>query len=432
MATCTDFKYRHYNGGWSDWSSKLYDGYAGRTKYVAVLSFKTPEVEELHTNTHLDITIPWIRQSWASKSGMLYVKLLTSDPTASEPKPSTIIPTENTCDAASAWSANDLSIHTSDFTIAKDIEPNTVYYLTIGCSEDFLEIGYSKLYHDLYVIDYDYSVYTAVGKGTVTITDHYNNTFSISGTKGKDGTNNPASGPVITWGYTNSYTESGAVSEKALTIKTKADATRTIYAKSVTKATHGSDAIVTATKSIKQYVAPGIPGVPVISYTKSRLTIKEPWTFTWTASKATNTSSPVKGYRIKIYKNNTPISGLIAGSGNNIILTTGGTNTFLDRDSTSTSIIIDPIAFGFKAGDTIKVGIFAYTKYGESNTGTRLFDSAATEAVSTIYTVQNAGVIDVKVNGTWVEGQVYVKAEGVWHEAETVYAKAAGAWKESQ
>lgn len=430
--TCTDLKYKYFNGGWSGWSSTLHEGYAGNKNYVVALSFKVPSVSGLYTNTKLAVTIPFVRQSTAAKSGHLYLKLSSSDPTGDKGTTSKTIPTESTCDAKLAWSASDLDMHTTSGTIEKTITPGKTYYILIGCSSNYLEIGYSDKYNDLYSIKLNYTNYTAVGKGSITITDHYNNTFSISGTKGADGTNNAASGPVISWGYTNSYSTSGAVSKKALAIATASDATRTVYAKCVTNAEYGSSTTATTSKAIKQYVAPGVPGTPTISYNRSRLTVKEPWTFSWTASKAINTSSPVAGYRIRLYKNDKLVTGITAGTDNTLTLTSGATNNFLDRDGTSTTVTFDPLDFGFKAGDTVKLGLHSYTKYGASNTGDKLFDSAAAEKVSSVYTVQNAGVVNSKVGGAWKEGQVYVKVAGAWKEAETVNTKISGAWKESK
>lgn len=270
-----------------------------------------------------------------------------------------------------------------------------------------------------------------VGTGTISIKDNYNNTFTITGTKGAAGANNPSTGPTISWGYSTSYGSTGAVTNKALTIATPANATRTVYAKSVTGAKYGSDTVATTSLAIRQYVAPSSPGVPVLSYKKSRLTIKEPWTFLWTPASATNTSSPIKGYRIRLYKNGSLVKGLTAGSGSSITLS--GTNEWLDRESSSCAITLDPVAFGFKAGDTIQLGIFAYTRNGSSNTGTQIFSgSGSTQIMSATYTVQNAGVVHSKVGGAWKEGQVYIKVAGIWKEAESVNIKAGGVWKESQ
>lgn len=273
------------------------------------------------------------------------------------------------------------------------------------------------------------TVATEIGKGTITITDNYNNTFSISGTKGAAGTNNPSSGPTISWGYTDSYGTSGSVTNKSLTITTPANATRTVYAKCVTGAVYGADTTVTTEKAIKQYVAPSAPGIPSISYEGSRITLKTPWTFSWAASKATNSSSPIKGYRIHLYKNNVLIKGLAIGTDNTIKLVSGGTNEYIDRETTNTTLkITDPAAFGFVAGDQIKLTVYSYTRYGEKNTGTQLF---STKAAENTFSTQNAGVVQVNVNG-WKEGQVYVNINGTWKEAESISTNVNGVWKESQ
>ena len=80
---CTNFNYKFYNGGWSDWSANLHGGYASDgsgTDRVAVFRFKTPAIDGLYTNTSLVLTIPYVRQPSAAESGTLYVKLYTSDP----------------------------------------------------------------------------------------------------------------------------------------------------------------------------------------------------------------------------------------------------------------------------------------------------------------------------------------------------------------
>lgn len=274
------------------------------------------------------------------------------------------------------------------------------------------------------------TVATEIGKGTITITDNYNNTFSISGAKGAAGDNNPSSGPTISWGYTDSYGTAGAVTNKALTIITPANATRTVYAKCVTGAAFGADTTVTAEKAIKQYVAPPAPGIPSISYEGNRITLKTPWTFSWAASKATNSSSPIKGYRIYLYKNNVLIKGLTIDDNSTLKQVAGGTNEYIDSDTTGTTIkITDPAAFGFVAGDKVKLTIYSYTRYGEKNTGKQLFSAKAAENT---FNTQNAGVVQVNINGAWKEGQVYININGAWKEAESISTNVNGVWKESQ
>ena len=277
------------------------------------------------------------------------------------------------------------------------------------------------------------TVATAIGKGTIAITDNGNNTFSISGTKGAAGTNNPSSGPTLSWGYSTSY--GTAVSNPTkLTINNNSDATRTVYAKCVTGATYGSGSTATTYKDIKQYVAPGNPGKPVVS---SRLNLKGNWTYSWTAAEAANTSSPVKGYRVRIFKNGTTLTGLTYDKDTNIINKGSGTNQWIDTEETSTNITFDPVELGFEIGDKVKISLFSYSRNGKEqiawtvgDTSYSLFNS--TQIFSDELTVKNAGIIHTNVKDTWKEGQVYVNVKGTWKEAESVSVNVNGTWKESQ
>lgn len=284
---------------------------------------------------------------------------------------------------------------------------------------------------------------TDIGTGTTTITDNYNNTFTITASKGKDGDYNTAGGPInlkYTYSlpsvlsdptkYGNSTYKSGT--PVALATSGTTD-TRTVYAISTTTATHGGPKHAYTNAKIKQYIAPSDPGTPILSYTKSRLTIKEDWTFEWTAATAANTTSPVKGYRIRLYKNGSTIAIKDAKGATLSWLRAPNSKDYIyDRDGTSTTITIDPVAHGFVPGDTVKLSIFAYTKDGLKNDGSKLFSGDGSTAVcSAESTVQNAGVVLVKHNNNCVEGQVLVKHNNTWVEAEAVLVKHNGSWKES-
>lgn len=286
-----------------------------------------------------------------------------------------------------------------------------------------------------------------VGKGTVSITDNYNNTFTLKGTKGASGINNPSTGPTLKWGYdtrySNTFTNNSNI---ALTIITNSqtDAIRPVYAKSITSATYGNDQTAFAQLDVRQYVGPSAPGKPVISYSKNRLTTKENWLFTWTSATKTNDSSPVKGYRIRLYRkrgnsdfvklpiyssDGSYLSAKVASSG----------DIYYDRAGNHLSVYIYPAYYSkdihpddpdILPGDQIKLAVSAYTQYGKDNTGNQLFGTG--EVFSDVSTIQNAGIMRVKVGGAWKEGQVYVKVGGVWKEAEVVQTKVNGDWKESE
>jgi hypothetical protein len=278
--------------------------------------------------------------------------------------------------------------------------------------------------------------YSAISKPGIFITDNYDNTFTIRGINASDGINNTAT-TSFAWDYSTSYSNSG-LGIKTLTIATPSNATRTVYAKATATPSWSGDSAKTSTVSlaVKQYVAPSAPGAPVISYSKSRLTIKENWTFTWPAAVQANSSSPMKGYRIRLYKNgaNIPIkdaSGKVLST-----IRSGSTDDYIyDTESTGTSIIINPVLHNFKAGDTVQLGIYSYTRHGLNNDRGQMFNGGGTGAAqvsSSVTTVRNAGIVHVKPNGTWVEGQVYVKVNGAWAEADIVNTNVNGVWKESE
>jgi hypothetical protein len=268
----------------------------------------------------------------------------------------------------------------------------------------------------------------------VSIKDNGDNTFTITGTDATGGNTNNTLTTTYSSSYDSaSYNQSSTASTdkpdtKTLTIATKTNATRTVHAKATaTLSVYGDPATVTASANIKQYVAPGNPGTPVLSYSKSRLTIKEPWVFTWTKASRTNASSSVAGYRLTLFKNGTAKANSIE------IKNSAGTviSRYVDGvyiyDTTSLSFTVDPVQNGFAPGDTVVLAVRPYTK---TATGVCLYNANNTYSVAA--TVQNAGVVHVKQNSQWHEGQVWVKVAGTWKEADTVNVKVNGAWKESQ
>lgn len=269
--------------------------------------------------------------------------------------------------------------------------------------------------------------YTSIGTGDVKIKDNGNNTFTITGTKGKNGDNNTASGPNLSWGYTDSYGTT-ATSGKAisLTIEKPTAAKRRVYAENVTTAAHGSSTTAKTYADIKQHVAPNAPTNLEITHNKSRMTIKEDWTVSWNAATAKNSSSPITGYRIRLFKNGTAIP--LRRSDGTVVSTAGTNDNYYDRPLTTTTETTMPVymeQYDFKPGDKVKATLYAYHTNGA---GTKLFSSRAT---SDTYTVQNSGIMRAKLSGAWKEGQVYVKISGDWKEAAAVYVKINGSWKES-
>ena len=266
----------------------------------------------------------------------------------------------------------------------------------------------------------------SVSNGSIDIKDNGNNTFTITATAGS-GINNTTKLTNLRWGYNKDYANTYTNKETYTLSVSGTGNTRTVYAKATTKATHGTSPTATNEKAIRQYFLPYAPTGIKLTYNKSRLTVKENWTFTWTSKTDNNTTSPITGHVIRIYKNGQIIKGLQAVSNSNeITLNKSGTNENLHRLTASTSLIINPENFGFKAGDTIKISLAASTKWGDN----KYYYSATTETDT--WTIANAGTVRVYVNNSWQEGQVWVKVNNAWQEADVVKVKVPSGWEESE
>lgn len=444
MAACTDLKYKFYNGGWSSWKTSLSGGYAGSSSYVTALSFKTPSISKFNKSTSLSITIPFVRQSWASTTGTIYIKLYTSDPTTG----SLVIPTSSTCDASAGWNTSSTQVQLASFIISStSLKADTSYYLLIGASKNFIEIGYTSSYDSKYDINLNYSTYTDGTAPTIVIADQGNNICLISGVLGKNGTNNAIKSATL---Y---YTTNGKEPNGGQDWTTKVDLTATsegayskpisipsgctkIWAVTYCKFEYNTISTGHRSASVKFRYGP-IPGKPTLSYKKSRLTIKENLTFSWAKPIEDKQNylplSCLKGYRIRLLKNDEEIA-IASNSDGKWFDTFETTNELLHgatfSNGDTNKLIFDPAKFGFAAQDTLKLVVHGLyidgnnkMKWSGSNDGI--------SADSDTYTFENAGIVHAKVAGTWREAQVWVKAAGTWHEAETVNTKVS-TWKESQ
>lgn len=272
------------------------------------------------------------------------------------------------------------------------------------------------------------------------IKDNGNNTFTITFYPGTAGTNNRVKSNKYIWklaGDDKASTTTSTSLTKSITCKASA-ASQIVYARTEVDGTYNDVKTDTISKAIKNYQAPTSPGKPTISWTKSRMTLRENyWTLKWGESSATNSSSPVVSYRIRLYKKNSEgkfVSiPIINDDGENVSTKLSATDHPYDRDvSKGTSMKLYGAKCGLKAGDTIQVGIYAKALNGA---GSNLWSGGGTtESRSASYTVQNAGIVHVNVDGTnWKEGQVWVNVDGTnWKEAETVSINVDGTnWKES-
>lgn len=270
------------------------------------------------------------------------------------------------------------------------------------------------------------------------IINNKNNTFSISVSAGGKGTNNPVKSTTLYYriGDSGSFTKASSLSASGSLTCGAGSKSQYVYAYSVVEGTYGSSVTsATASLEIPNYAVPSAPGTPTLyssSLKNGRLTVKQNWTYSWAAATPANTSSPIKGYRIRLFKNDSPITGLTGSASNNNIGKGTGSLEYLDRESTSCTVTFNPNDFGFAPKDKVRLNIYSYTRNGAN---TQLFNGngASSAAVwSAETTVQNAGIMRVKVGNSWKEGQVWVKAGDKWYEAETVNVKTSEGWKESQ
>lgn len=265
---------------------------------------------------------------------------------------------------------------------------------------------------------------TSVGNGSVSIVDNGNNSITISGKTGTNGTNNNVSSGYIYWKFNNSDWNSETVTysansnfTKSVSIPSGATSVQVdLYTEGKLNTTK-----VTSTINVIYYGNPGAPGIPILYFRKKGPVPKEEVYFSWSAASA-GTNVPVKGYRLRIYKNGRLLLGIDPNDASSSWWDTGSTSTRYDFVGTD---------FAFEKGDRVKLGIYSY---GINGKGTLIFNgdgTAEAQVNSAEYTFINAGIMRIKSSGTWKEGQVYIKINGIWKEADSIYIKQNGLWKES-
>jgi hypothetical protein len=320
------------------------------------------------------------------------------------------------------WPRLNGSERTRAFALPINTAPRYKVYLSLGAGTQ--EERY------LAKAELDLNNFGSVTPSDVNITDNFDNSFTITSlNNAQDGYNNKVISNTLSYCFTDN-TSNRISCNSGDTIKLtpiSTDNYRVVTASVRTTGDYNS-VVYNSSYGICQYIAPGAGGKPEISYDKNRLTVKEPWTFNWSAPSSKNRFSPIVGYRIRLYKNGEKIA--IKDDDGNTLSTVLPTDILYDSSTNATSISIDPIEHGFKAGDKVRLSVTGYTRTGESNTGFLLIDSG-TESFSEEYLVQNAGIVHLKTKDSWVEGQVYVKTASCWKEAESVSVRTDTDWKEA-
>lgn len=306
---------------------------------------------------------------------------------------------------------------------------------------------------------FDYAdIMTSVSAPVITIIDLGNNKFRINVTPGADGINNPATGvSELYYSYDSSninivYSSGSDISLKFDGVKNS----RTVWATAITTGEYNNSEATTNSKAIYQYFQPGQANNLAINCdtTSDRLTLSKDWTLTWDKptikNEYTSWRPEYSYYRLQLYKNSEAISQLGAEAGEEsgsckIIQNSENEKTYIDLklgdyndlqgETINITISSDTLkSLGFVTGDIVSFSINTVTKWGTLSSANGNFHSwslgGSTPISSEEYKI-SGGVVYVKVNDTWTEGQVYVKTSSGWVEAEGVYTKTPDGWAES-
>ena len=171
------------------------------------------------------------------------------------------------------------------------------------------------------------------------------------------------------------------------------DPNRTYYARG--NAANQAGRSYTAVSSFKTtFINPGAPGKPSLTYDQPEPIPRAKITASWSA--ASNGSTAVAGYRVRLYKNGTQVE-------------------VVDTESTNTSYTFSKTLeqYGFEPGDVLAIGIYAYSKDWQ---GTKFFNGggASTAIVmSDNLTIVSDKYIWVSVNGqSFNKHKMYVSING--------------------
>jgi hypothetical protein len=280
---------------------------------------------------------------------------------------------------------------------------------------------------------------TDLHNASVTGSSPFCGSCSITGAGSRAGTNNSISSTVLQYKIgSGSWTNASALSVNPLNVTASSGNTVTVKARTVVTGTYNSPTSSEATLNVTRYAVPSEAGEPTLhndSFKNKRLILKHNWKWTWTASTAGTTASPVKGYRIQLKRCRPPATTFTAIAFKD--LNGKASDSYNAMDISTNYFEMNPLDCDLQPGDKVSFAVKAFTQVGSNNTGTKLFrDSFKETSPKNVQTVQNAGVLRYKptASGEWVEAVVwYKKSNTEWVEAEVVKYKPtdSGEWKES-
>lgn len=492
--TPTKLQYTQYNqdgnvsnssSGWHSWTDSAVMGYASKWDAMGY-KFKTGTFSGSHSYSIKKLKVSLYHQRVGSGAGNFVFYIVSSNPTGSSLD---TFKKNNTAWGSAAFTSSS-SWHTTNCEVScdKKLSSNTEYYLIVCCDSG----GIQKVSSGNFSLSFEYDYINALGDLTSKPSapnNHHNNTFSASCSAVGSPSGNTT---VTTLQYklgSGSWTDAGG-EEGTLAIArmkhtaSESTASQTVKVRIKANPTYGdtkyspeSDAV-----TLKNYIAPTNPSeAPSVTKTKTRFTVKEPWTVSWSntnqQAKKKNNSSSVAGYRIIMLVKKGGTGGWVSepfkikatnkqgwkylgqnpdNKGNGDTWYTVDTS---DLDS-MTEITIDPMLQGFVPGDIVKFGIRPYILWkaadpehedsftevyklfsdGPTINGTKGVDSEHYTFTDEI-TVQNAGVVRIKTGAdksSFKEGIVWVKINNTgtkttdWVEADVVKVKTSSGWKESE
>jgi hypothetical protein len=442
MASCSSIQYKFYRGGWSSWSSSP-GGQAGGDN-VVVAKFTTPSASPSYNNytsKTVAINVNW-HPVHTFVSFTLYAKKYTSDPTS---KAISTLKSEvkSSYDTSESVAAPKNSSYRNVGVTLSGMDFSKTYYVVFWSSATK---SYPELNGSGWSFSHSHSGWNNASVSKPKISDNGNGTFSITAYAGTGDNTNTVNSSTLKYkrGSDSWTTAAGLDKAKGISLSCGVgSATQNIQAKVEVVTQRGDNPVgVASSINVNNYQPPywttSNPNNKWIelhndSLKNGRLTIKKLWKFHWGPATKRNDSSQLVGYRIRLYKNGKtiPIKNA-SGSQLSSLRPTTTDDWIYDRNSTSTEITIDPVLHGFVPGDTVYLGVYAYSK---DNNGKQLFNDGGGgeyQLTSSSEPVLNAGVVQVKVGDGWTEGQVWVKTPDGWKEADTVSTKTADGWKESQ
>lgn len=250
-----------------------------------------------------------------------------------------------------------------------------------------------------------------VGATTITITDNGNNTFSLSGSTPSNTLNNTIQKCEIYY-TTNGSTPSMTNGTKIIAATSSSTPFNfviaiksgvTVKAKSYTIATHNTAESTVSTRAIVYYGPPAQVQNVKLNYT-GKFTKNSNAYFSW------NASSGAAGYWIYLEVKKKQLTW---ASEEDLGNTTAYTLTAEDKAN-------------LDVGDIVTATITAYRLDG---TGAQI---PANSTVSPQYVVQNAAILNCKINGVWKACTPWIKVNGVWKQATGAFTKVNGSWKASK